>query len=75
MHDIAELDRRGVPGCAVATVEFEVAADAQARALGFAPALHFVPHPIQGLTEDELAAVADGAVAGIIPLIQRPADR
>lgn len=69
MHDITELDRRGIPGCAVATVEFEPAAAAQAQSLGFVPALHFVPHPIQNRTEDELATLADNALPHILGLI------
>ena len=53
----------------MATVEFEPAAAAQAKSLGFSPALHFVPHPIQNRTEDELAALADDAVEHVLALI------
>ncbi len=74
MHDITELDRRGIPGCAVATVEFEPAAAAQGQALGFAPALHFVPHPIQNRTEDELRGLATDALPHILSLIGGKAD-
>ena len=69
MHDITELDRRGVPGCAVATVEFELAAAAQGKSLGFAPALCFVPHPIQNRSEEELCRVAADALPHILSLI------
>jgi len=69
LHDITELDRRGIPGCAVATVEFEPAAAAQSKAIGFSPALHFVPHPIQNRTPEELEALADAAVPNILALI------
>lgn len=72
MHDITELDRRGIPGCAVATVEFEPAAAAQSTAIGFKPALHFVAHPIQNRTPEELAALADAAIPKILALIGRP---
>jgi len=42
----------------VATTEFIDAAAAQGEALGFDPAMVFVPHPIQDRTDDELAAMA-----------------
>lgn len=53
----------------MATVEFEPAAAAQSKSLGFSPALHFVPHPIQNRTEEELAELADRAVDDILALI------
>ena len=71
MHDILTLDRRGIPGCAVASEEFRPAAQAQSEALGFEPALVWVPHPIQNRTVDELAAIADAAMAPILERIVR----
>ena len=53
----------------VATVEFEAAASAQARALGFDPALVFVPHPIQNRTAEELRAIADDVVAHLLSML------
>ncbi len=49
----------------VASSEFETAAAAQAAALGADPARVFVPHPIQDRTDDELRALADGAIASL----------
>ncbi|CAN5687993.1 hypothetical protein BH20ACT2_BH20ACT2_11250 [soil metagenome] len=66
MHDIADLERRGVPAVFVASTEFVDAADAQARALGFDAARVFVAHPIQDRTDDEVRALADAAVDDII---------
>ena len=66
MHDIADLEGRGLPGVFVASTEFEAAADAQARALAFDPARVFVPHPIQDRTDAEMAALADAAVDDIL---------
>jgi hypothetical protein len=63
------LDRRGIPGCAIATEAFQPAAAAQARTLGFDPALHWVPHPIQNRTPAELAAIADSTIDGILTLL------
>ena len=69
MHDIHALDARGLPGCATATVEFKQAADAQAGALGFDPAIVWTPHPIQNRTPDELKALAAAAAPEILAKI------
>ena len=66
MHDIADLELRGLPGVFVASMEFVQAADAQATALGFPAARVFVPHPIQDRTDDEMRAYADKAYEEII---------
>ena len=72
MHDITNLEARGIPGVSVASSEFRVAAEAQARALGFDPARVFVPHPIQDRTDDEMRALAGGAVDEIITALTAP---
>lgn len=69
MHDIADLEGRGVPSVFVASSEFVDAAAAQSRALGFDPARVFVPHPIQDRTDGEMVALADAAVDDIIAAI------
>ncbi len=69
MHDITDLEGRGVPGVAVASSEFVEAAAAQAAALGFDPAVVFVPHPIQDRTDDELVALADDALEAIVDML------
>lgn len=66
MHDIADLEARGLPGVFVASTEFVEAAAAQAEALGFDPARVFVAHPIQDRTDDEMRALADAAVDEIL---------
>ena len=66
MHDITDLEGRGVPGVFVASSEFIEAAAAQSAALGFDPAAVFVPHPIQDRTDDEMRALADAAVTEIL---------
>ena len=66
MHDIADLEARGVVGVFVASTEFVDAAQAQSRALGFDAAAIFVPHPIQDRTDDEMRALADAAVDEIL---------
>ena len=66
MHDIVDLEARGVAGVVVASSEFVEAAEAQARALGLAARRVFVPHPVQDRTDDEMRALADGALAEIL---------
>ena len=62
MHDIADLEGRGIPGVGVATTEFVQAAASQSKSLGFNPALVFVAHPIQDRSDAELRALADQAL-------------
>lgn len=56
------FDARGLPGVSVVTTEFRDAVAVQSRALGFEPAIVYVPHPIQNRSAGELAALADAAV-------------
>jgi hypothetical protein len=72
VHDIADLERRGVPGVFVASSEFVDAAAAQSAALGFDAARVFVAHPIQDRTDDEMRALADDAVDAIVAAVTRP---
>ena len=69
MHDITDLERRGVPGVFVASDPFVSAAEAQATALGFDAARLFVAHPIQDRTDEEMIALADAAVDQLITKI------
>ena len=69
MHDISDLERRGIPAVFVASAEFVDAAQAQATALGFDAARVFVAHPIQDRTDDEMRSLADGAVDALVALL------
>jgi hypothetical protein len=69
VHDIADLEGRGIPGVFVASTEFIEAAEAQAAALGFPAGRVFVPHPIQDRTDDEMRALADAAVDEIVAAV------
>jgi hypothetical protein len=66
VHDISDLERRGIPGVFVATVEFVSAADSQSETLGFTPARVFTPHPIQDRTDDEVRTIARDAYPAIV---------
>ncbi len=67
MHDAKALESLGIPLVAVATTEFVEAGRAQARALAFEGDDVFpVPHPIQPLAADEVAALARSALPGMV---------
>ena len=60
MHDIADLELRGIPALFVASSEFINAASAQAEALGFPDVARvFVGHPIQDRTDEEMRELAE----------------
>ena len=70
MHDIVDLESRGIPGVFVASAEFVTAAIAQSSSLGFpSVARVFTPHPIQDRTDDEMRAYADAAFDEILQQI------
>ena len=66
MHDIVNLESGGLPSVMIASSEFVDGAEAQASALGADPARVFVAHPIQDRTDDEMRALADGALDEIL---------
>jgi hypothetical protein len=70
VHDISDLELRGVPAMFVASEEFVTAANSQSSSLGFsAMARVFTPHPIQNRTDDEMRAYADAAFDDIVAAI------
>jgi hypothetical protein len=66
VHDIAELERRGLPGVFVASNTFIEAAAAQSASLGVSPESVFVAHPIQDRTDDEMRQLADQAIETLL---------
>jgi hypothetical protein len=70
VHDIVDLEGRGVPGVFIASAEFVTAAETQSASLGFpSVARVFTPHPIQDRTDDEMRAYADEAYEAIVASI------
>jgi hypothetical protein len=70
VHDINDLEIRGIPGMFVASEQFVDAAVAQSSSLGFpAAARVFTPHPIQDRTDEEMIAYADAAFDQILASI------
>lgn len=63
------LDSRGVPGVSVVTTGFTDAVATQSQALGFEPAIVYVPHPIQNRTAAELDELADQAIESALALL------
>jgi hypothetical protein len=68
---MADLEGRGIPTVGVATTEFIEGAAAQAKSLGFDPALVFIPHPVQDRTDDELKQLADDHLDVILAMLTK----
>ena len=71
MHDIADLESRGLVGVFLASSEFSDAAEAQSRALGLDVPYVLVPHPIQDRTDEEMTRLADEAYAAVLAAVTR----
>ena len=63
------FDSRGIPGISVVTTGFTDAVEKQSKALGFEPAVLFVPHPIQNRTAEELKKIADDTIEPALRLL------
>ena len=63
------FDSRGIPGVSVVTTGFTDAVETQSKALGFDPAILYVPHPIQNRTAEELNKLADDVVEPALRLL------
>ncbi len=72
VHDISDLERRGVPGVFVASAPFVDAAEVQSTKLGFDAARVFTEHPIQDRTDDQMRAIAAETVDQLIAAITGP---
>lgn len=66
VHDVADLEERGIPTVFVASDQFVTAREAQAEALGTEPLVVWVPHPIQDRTDEEMVAHADASIDSLI---------
>ena len=73
MHDIADLERRGVVGVFLASEAFAEPARVQGAALGFSAPYVLVPHPVQDRTDVELLAVADACYPAVVAAVTRSA--
>lgn len=69
MHDIADLERRGVVGVFLASEAFAEAARVQGQALGFPAPCVLVPHPVQDRTDEELRAAAEAAYPAVLAAV------
>jgi len=72
VHDIADIEQRGIPAGFIASTEFIDAAETQAKALGFDAARVFVPHPIQDRTAAEIRQLAEAAYDAIAAMVTGP---
>ncbi|SEK57263.1 hypothetical protein SAMN04515665_10372 [Blastococcus sp. DSM 46786] len=69
MHDIADLERRGVVGVFLASEAFAEAARLQGAALGFPAPCVLAPHPVQDRTDAELRAAAEAAYPAVLAAV------
>ena len=72
VHDVSDIERRGVPGVFVSTVHFASAVEAQAESLGFDAAAVLTRHPIQDRTNEEMADIADAAFDDLVQALVGP---
>ena len=63
------FDSCGIPGVSVVTTGFTDAVETQSKALGFEPAVLYVPHPIQNRTKEEIETIADQAFEKVMALL------
>jgi hypothetical protein len=73
VHDVANLEERGVPTVFIASDQFRSAREAQSSALGTDPATVWVAHPIQDRTDAEMTDIAKHVGADIIAALVEPA--
>jgi hypothetical protein len=69
MHDITDLEARGVVTIGIVTELFRDGAEAQCRTLGFDPAVVYVAHPIQDRTDAELRRLAEEAFEAVLQAV------
>ena len=67
MCDLVHLERRGIPAVGIATAPFADEAVEQARLLAMPGCrMLYLPHPVQLLTDAELAGRADSIFPAVI---------
>ncbi|MCE2526033.1 MAG: hypothetical protein J4G00_00625 [Actinomycetia bacterium] len=66
MHDLVDLEDRGVAGVFVASDRFAQAADTQGKALGMHPRRVLTTHPIQDRSDEEMRSLAEAAFPQIL---------
>jgi hypothetical protein len=65
--DLVHLERRGIPAVGIATSPFADEAVEQARLLAMPSSrMLYIPHPVQLLTETELAGRADSIFPAVV---------
>jgi hypothetical protein len=65
--DLVHLERRGIPSVGIATSPFADEAIEQARLLAMpASRMLYIPHPVQLLTDTELAGRAESVFPAVV---------
>jgi hypothetical protein len=71
--DLVHLEHRRIPSVGVATEPFTDEAIEQARLLGMPDCrMLYIPHPVQLLTDDELAGRADAVFPAVLAALTEP---
>jgi hypothetical protein len=74
VYDLVHLERRKVPSVGIATEPFTDEAIEQARLLAMPDCrMLYIPHPVQLLSDPELAARADAVFPAVIAALTGPA--
>jgi hypothetical protein len=72
--DLVHLEHRGIPAVGIATAPFTDEAIEQARLLGMPGCrMLYIPHPVQLLSEAELAGRADAVFPAVLAALTGPA--
>jgi len=72
LHDTVWFEIQGLPSVVVASEEFSVAADIQAKALGLSEAkCVYVKHPIQDASDEQMRDKARAVVDKVIQALCR----
>jgi hypothetical protein len=71
VHDIVDLETRGIPSVFVATTQFVDGAERLAKALGFDPAAVVVSHPVQDRTDAEMEQMAELAFEKLVRSLEQ----
>jgi len=76
IRDAIEFEKRGVPVTAIITDEFLGLGREEAQDMGMPDlAMVTVPHPVAGVTREEVARKADGILDEVIEVITMPQEK
>ena len=72
VHDMSEIELKGIPSVFVSTVELIDGAEVRAKACGFQHTAVYTEHPIQDRTDAEMVDIADKAFELVVEGLAGP---